>query len=361
MPLRMRDAASRIHADLPVVDGHNDLPYKTRFEPGEAPHTDLPRLLAGGVGLQFWSVFVPAWTADPFGATLGQIELVEELAAASPDLTALATTAGDAEAIRRSGRMAGMLGAEGGHCIDRSLTNLRELAARGVRYMTLTHGSSIEWADSATDEPRHGGLTAFGREVVAVMNQLGMLVDVSHVSAATMRDALAVSEAPVVATHSNARALADHPRNLPDDVLEGIAASGGVACATFVPAFLVPATARQARDMFEQDRRLRAQFGPAEEAAFLAARRAQLAGMVIDRGTVADVADHVEHMARVAGVDHVGLGGDFDGVETLPAGLEDVSCYPAITTELLGRGWPEDDVRKVLGDNWRRVLATVAP
>ncbi len=352
----MSDPA-RIHADLPVVDAHNDLPYRRRFEPDAAPHTDFPRLLAGGVGLQFWSVFVPAWDATPFATTLGQIDLVAEMTAAAPDLSAVAGTAEEAEAIRRSGRVAGMLGAEGGHCIEGSLANLRELADRGVRYMTLTHGSTTGWADSATDEPRHGGLAAFGRDVVAEMNGLGMLVDISHVAPATMRQALEVSEAPVVATHSNAFALAAHPRNLPDDVLEGIAASGGVVCATFVPAFLVQSTAAAALDMFEQDRRLRARFGPEQEAEFLAARKEMLRSLEIDRGTVSDVADHIEHMARIAGVDHVGIGSDFDGVEALPDGLEDASCYPAITAELLARGWPEGDVRKVLGDNWRRVLA----
>ncbi len=352
----MADAA-RIHADLPVADGHNDLPYRTRFEPGEEPHTDFPRLLAGGVGLQFWSVFVPAWDATPFATTLEQIDLVEAMTAAAPGMTALASSAAEAEAIRRSGRVAGLLGAEGGHSIEGSLANLRVLAGRGVRYMTLTHGSTIDWADSATDEPRHGGLTEFGRQVVAEMNALGMLVDISHVAPSTMRDALRVSEAPVVATHSNAFALAAHPRNLPDDVLEQIAASGGVACATFVPAFLVPATAELALDMFERDRQLRASFGPDQEADFIAARKEMVAALEIDRGTVADVADHIEHMAKVAGVDHVGIGSDFDGVAALPDGLEDASCYPAITTELLRRGWAEADVRKVLGDNWRRVLA----
>ncbi len=351
--------AARIHADLPVVDGHNDLPYRTRYEPTEDPHTDFPRLLAGGVGLQFWSVFVPAWDKTPFATTLAQIDLVEDMTARSPTMTALAGSAAEAEAIRRSGRVAGMLGAEGGHCIEGSLANLRALADRGVRYMTLTHGSTIDWADSATDEPRHGGLSGFGRGVVAEMNELGMLVDISHVAPSTMRQALEASDAPVVATHSNALALTAHPRNLPDDVLDGIAASGGVACATFVPAFLVPATAALALDMFEQDRRLRAEFGPDQEAEFLAARKEKLAELDIDRGSVTDVADHIEHMARVAGVDHVGIGSDFDGVEALPDGLEDVSCYSAITAELLARGWPEGDVRKVLGDNWRRVLAAV--
>ncbi len=355
----MSDPA-RIHADLPVVDAHNDLPYKVRFEPGEERHTDFPRLLAGGVGLQLWSVFVPAWDATPFATTLEQIDLVAEISAAAPDMTAIAGSLAEAEEIRRSGRVAGMMGAEGGHSIESSLANLRELAGRGVRYLTLTHGSTIDWADSATDEPRHGGLTGFGRRVVAEMNELGVLVDISHVAPTTMRQALEVSDAPVVATHSNAFSLAAHPRNLPDDVLEGIASSGGVACATFVPAFLVPETAEQGLDLFEADRRLRARFGRDEEAEFLAARKEMLAALEIDRGSVTDVVDHIEHMAKVAGVDHVGIGSDFDGVEALPDGLEDASCYPAITAALLRRGWPEAGIRKVLGDNWRRVLAAVA-
>ncbi|MCB2224969.1 MAG: dipeptidase [Actinobacteria bacterium] len=366
--MTLLDDARRIHAGLPVVDGHNDLPWELwarakgdldAADPArhlDGYHTDLPRLREGGVGLQFWSVYVPAHSRTPLADTHRQIGIVEDLTRRSPDLTALAATAAEAEAIRASGRIAGMMGAEGGHQIEGSLQAIADLHARGVRYLTLTHADTTDWADSATDDPRHDGLSPFGEQVVREMNRVGMLVDISHVAATTMRDAIRVSRAPVIASHSSAYALARHPRNVPDDVLEMVAAGGGVVMVTFVPAFVVEETARMALDMFEEDRRLRATFGPDEEDAYQAARREHAAGLVFDRGTVADVADHIEHVRDVAGVDHIGLGGDYDGVERLPAGLEDVSCYPAITAELLAREWAEPDIRKVLGDNARRVL-----
>jgi membrane dipeptidase len=360
-------AARRIHADLPVVDGHNDLPWEIRTRGGleandpaghlDGFHTDFPRLLAGGVGVQFWSVFVPAWSPSPLRETLEQVRLVREMSDRSSEATEVVETAEAALGVRAGGRVAGLLGAEGGHAIEDSLGNLGVLAGAGVRYMTLTHADTLDWADSATDEQRHGGLTAFGVEVVREMNRLGMLVDVSHVSAGTMRAAVEASRVPVIASHSSAFSLARHPRNVPDDVIEMIAAGGGVVMVAFVPAFVVDETARLALDMFERERRLRARFGPDEEDAYREASRAALEGIEIDRGTVADVADHVEHVARVGGVDHVGLGSDFDGTLLLPDGLDDVSCYPNLTAELLSRGWPEADVRKVLGGNTLRVLA----
>jgi len=222
--------------------------------------------------------------------------------------------------------------------------------------MTLTHGNTIEWADSATDERRHGGLTELGRAVVAELNRLGMLVDVSHVSADTMRHAVEASRAPVIASHSNAFSLAAHPRNVPDDVIEMIAAGGGVVMVTFVPAFLVDTTARNAAGMFEEMRRLRSRFDPDDEAGYTEAYKERFGSMEIDRGSVTDVADHIEHIARVGGIDHVGIGSDFDGTEQLPDGLSDVTHYPEITTELLTRGWVETDVRKVLGENALRAL-----
>ena len=361
-------AARRIHDGLPVVDGHNDLPWEIRVKAGgslealdprthlEGLHTDFDRLRRGGVGVQFWSVYVPAWSATPLADTLAQVDLVHAMSALAPDRTEVVSTAAGARRVRDSGRLAGIPGAEGGHAIESSLDGLRTLAERGVRYMTLTHGTTIDWADSATDDARHGGLTGFGREVVREMNRLGMLVDVSHVSADVMRQAVAESRAPVIASHSCAFALAPHPRNVPDDVIEAIAAGDGMVMVTFVPAFLVATSARKALDMFEEERRLRARFGPDEEAAFDAAAREQFLSMDLERGTVADVADHIEHVARIGGVDHVGIGGDFDGVELLPEGLEDVSCYPNLTADLLSRGWGEGDVRKVLGENALRVL-----
>jgi membrane dipeptidase len=364
----LRAAAHRIHRDLPVVDGHNDLPWEIRTRAGgsvdEADparplpgyHTDFPRLLEGGVGVQFWSVFVPAWSRSPLADTHAQIDLVGRMTDRASEWSAQAADSAEAIRIRDGGRVAGLLGAEGGHCIESSLEALEGLAERGVRYLTLTHADTTEWADSATDEPRHGGLSPFGVEVVEAMNRLGMLVDISHVSADTMRHALEVSRAPVIASHSSAYALAPHPRNVPDDVLEGVAENGGVVMVNFCPAFLVAETARRALDMFEEERRARAAFAPEDEAGYRAARQAR-ERPDLDRGGVDDVVDHIEHIAAVAGVDHVGIGSDFDGVDELPDGLEDVSRYPAITELLLARGWPEVDVRKVLGGNALRVLA----
>jgi membrane dipeptidase len=362
-------AAVRIHADLPVVDGHNDLPWEIRVRAGgsleradprehlDGYHTDFPRLLRGGVGVQFWSVFVPAWADAPLRATHGQIDLVEEMTALAPEMTGRAWSAAGARSISNDGRVAALIGAEGGHSIEGSIAALGELHERGVRYLTLTHADTTDWADSATDETRHGGLTEFGLSVVAEMNRLGMLVDISHVSADTMRQAVAASRAPVIASHSSAFALAPHPRNVPDDVIEMVAAGGGVVMITFVPAFVVASTAQIAVGMFEERRRLRAEFAPDDEAGYAAAARQRFGSAEIDLGTVADVVDHIEHVARVGGIDHVGVGGDFDGIEATPAGLEDVSCYPAITEELLGRGWSEPDIHQVLGENALRALA----
>lgn len=359
--------ARRIHADLPVTDGHNDLPWEIRTRGGidvndpagylPGFHTDFRRLLAGGVGVQFWSVFVPSWSASPLRDTLAQVDLVREMSRRAPEDTELVVTAEAARRVRASGRVAGLMGAEGGHAIENSLDSLQVLSEAGVRYMTLTHADTLDWADSATDDERHGGLTAFGVEVVREMNRLGILVDVSHVSVGTMRSAVEASRVPVIASHSSAFSLARHPRNVPDDVIEMIAAGGGVVMVSFVPAFVVDATARLSLDMFERERRLRARFGPDEEEAYREASRVALEGIEIDRGTVADVADHLEHVARVGGVDHVGLGSDFDGTLLVPEGLDDVSCFPNLTAELLSRGWQEADVRKVLGGNALRVLA----
>lgn len=364
----MLDVARRIHASLPVVDGHNDLPWMIATRGGgslaahdprgrlDEFHTDLPRLVEGGVGVQFWSVYVPAWTPQPLAATHRQIDLVVEMSEAAPQVTALVDSADEAIRVRDGGRVAGLIGAEGGHCLEGLLAAVGELRRRGVRYLTLTHADTIDWADSATDERRHGGLTEFGVQVVAEMNRVGMLVDISHVSTDVMRQAIAASWLPVIASHSSARALAPHPRNVPDDVVEMVADSGGVVMVTFVPAFIVPETAQAALDMFEERRALRAQFAPDDEAGYEEAARRQFGGLGLDRGTVAHVVDHIEHLARVGGVDHVGIGSDFDGMEMTPVGLEDVSCFPAITAELLTRGWAEPDIRKVLGANALRVL-----
>ncbi len=362
------DAARQIHDSLPVVDGHNDLPWEIRVRAEgsldvadprnrlDGYHTDLPRMIEGGVGVQFWSVFVPTWVTDPLAATHRQIDLVEEMTDSAPHLTALAGTAAEARRIRDDGRIAGFMGAEGGHSIENDVAALGKLYQRGVRYMTLTHADTNEWADSATDQALHGGLTEFGQEVVHEMNRIGMLIDISHVSPDTMRQAIEASGAPVIASHSSAFALAPHPRNIPDDVIEMMAANRGVVMVTFVPAFLVRDTALAAIDMFEEMRKLREQFDPEDEVAYSAASRTVQQGLDEEHGSVADVVDHIEYIARVAGVEHVGIGSDFDGVEHLPDGLEDTSCYPAITEELLERGWTEPDIRKVLGENALRVL-----
>jgi membrane dipeptidase len=359
-------AARHIHADLPVVDGHNDLPWAIRTRAdgdfdradpsGSLPgyHTDIPRMLDGGVGGQFWSVYVPADSEDPHRLTLDQTELVKRMVA-HDDRLELALTAADVYRIRGEGRIASLMGAEGGHSIENSLDKLHVLHGAGVRYMTLTHVDTIDWADSGTDAPRHGGLNDFGREVVREMNRLGMLVDVSHVSVDTMRDALDASRAPIIASHSNADALAPHPRNIPDDVLAAIGAAGGVVMVAFFSAFVIAETAAILGELYPKWREIRRRFAGDEERIRQEIERTEV-GVEWDLGTVSDVVDHIEHVAAVAGVDAVGLGSDFDGCSMIPDGLDDVGHYPAITVELLRRGWTEDDIRGVLGNNILRVL-----
>ncbi len=358
--------AERIHADLPVVDGHNDLPWALRIHaesnldradpcaPLDGYHTDVPRLAAGGVGAQFWSVFVPAWDPSPFRTTIEQIDLVLRMTDRCDRLTH-ADSAADVANARTRGLTASLMGAEGGHSIENSLAALRTLRTLGVRYMTLTHADTIDWADSATDDARHGGLTNFGEEVVREMNRIGMIVDISHVSADTMRHALSVSDRPLMASHSSAFALAPHPRNVPDDVLELVRANNGVVMVNFYPPFVSRAGAQQAAGMFAVQRDLKDRLG--DDAAVEAELERMIEADPYPEVTVGDVVDHIEYVAEVAGVDHVGIGSDFDGIEAIPVGLEDVSTYPAITVELLDRGWQEPDIRKVLGENALRVLA----
>lgn len=356
-----------LHASMPVVDGHNDLPWALRVRAGgdlsiadpsrelSGYHTDGPRLRAGGVGAQFWSVYVPSWQPKPFDSVMEQIELVEAMTSHDPVHLGRARTAEDAVAISRAGRTASLMGAEGGHAIENDLGKLRELSTRGVRYLTLTHGDTIEWADSATDVHRHGGLTEFGRTVVETMNDLGMVVDISHVSADTMRASLETTQRPVMASHSGARSVAPHPRNVPDDVLEAVARNDGVVMVNFYPPFVVESAALATMEMFAEARDLRSSFDTEDEfEAEIAHRRRE---RDIDRGTVGNVVDHIEHIVAVAGVDHVGLGSDFDGIDVTPVGLEDVSTYPAITMELIARGWSDPEIVKVLGSNALRVLA----
>ncbi|MET8294831.1 dipeptidase [Streptomyces sp. NPDC005180] len=362
--------ARELLAEHPVADGHNDLPWalreQVRYDLGRRDlagdqsahlHTDLPRLRAGGVGAQFWSVFVRSdFSGDEaVSATLEQIDAVAQLIARYPGDLVRALTADDMEAARADGRIASLMGAEGGHSINNSLATLRALHQLGVRYMTLTHNDTIDWADSATDTPRHGGLTDFGREVVREMNRIGMLVDLSHVADTTMRDALAVSAAPVVFSHSSARAVCDHPRNIPDDVLAQLPANGGVAMATFVPKFILPAAIEWT---LAADENLRAHgFHPLETTPeAMALHRAFEAAHPRPMATAATVADHLDHMREVAGVDHIGIGGDFDGTAFTPAGLDDVSGYPNLIAELLHRGWSRADLAKLTWSNAVRVL-----
>ena len=325
------DRARALHAEVPLVDGHNDYPWALRehaagrdlaqldiLVPQPEIMTDIPRLREGGVGGQFWSVYVPASMRgqEAVRATLEQIDIVHRMTAAYPDTFELALTAADVERVFAAGRIASLIGMEGGHAIDDSLAALRMFHALGARYMTLTHSANLAWADSATDDPEHDGLTTFGEEVVREMNRLGMLVDLSHTSPATMDDALRVSEAPVIFSHSSARGVLDHVRNVPDDVLRRLPENGGVVMVTFVPSYLTEA----------------------------------------EQATVADIADHMDHVRRVAGPDHVGIGGDYDGIDAAPSGMDDVSTYPRLTAELLRRGWPDDDLRKALGLNVLRIM-----
>ena len=323
--------ARALHRDTPLIDGHNDYPWALREQNAERDldkldirlpqpkiHTDIPRLRQGGVGGQFWSVFVPATLqgGSAVTATLEQIDVVHRMVRKYPDTFELAETAADVERIFKAGRIASLIGMEGGHSINNSLATLRMFHAVGARYMTLTHSTNIAWADSGTDKPKLGGLSAFGEEVVREMNRLGMLVDLSHTSGDAMLDAIRVSEAPVIFSHSDVRALNDHDRNVPDDVLRLLPKNGGIVMVTFVPGFLK-------------------------------------AG---GKATLADAANHLDHVRKVSGPDHVGIGSDFDGIPTVPVGLEDVSKYPALTAELLRRGWSEIDVRKALGMNVLRVM-----
>jgi membrane dipeptidase len=359
----------QVHAEAFVFDGHNDLPWKLRTTVGgsldrvdlkagvPAYATDIPRLRLGNVGAQFWSVYAPSQTArmgTALQTTIEQMELVRELIRRHPETFQMALSADDVDRCRASGRIASLIGVEGGHCIEGSLANLRRLYDLGARYMTLTHADSVDWADAATDNPRHGGLTPFGEEVVREMNRVGMLVDLSHVSADTMRHALRVTEAPVVFSHSSARAISDHPRNVPDDVLTLTAANGGVVMVTFYSGFVHPESARKRADMFDVSRRLRAEFP--DETDYKAARKRWEADHPIDRGSVHDVVDHIDHIVKVAGIDHVGIGSDFDGVSLLPRQLEDVSGYPVITQELLNRGYRADQIVKIMSGNILRVL-----
>jgi membrane dipeptidase len=353
----------------PLVDGHNDLLWELRERAGydldtldvggHVPQlqTDLPRLRAGGVGAQFWSVYVPSTLPGPAAVTavLEQLDAWRMLVARYPDRLAPALTADDVDRAVGEGRIASLAGMEGGHSIDGSLGVLRAMYRLGARYLTLTHNDNTPWADAATDEPVHGGLTAFGRTVVAELNRLGMLVDLSHVAPATMHAALDTSRAPVIFSHSSARALVDHPRNVPDDVLERMARAGGVCMVTFAPGFVSQPVADAWLDLLAAERAWRAELpDDPEEVRRRVQERSFTYGCA--RATLEQVADHVDHVRDVAGVDAVGIGGDFDGVPDTPVGLEDVAAYPRLFAELRRRGWSDDELRRLAGRNVLRVL-----
>lgn len=365
----LTDAGMKLHQESLVVDGHNDLPwqfFKHRdlgFEkldilrPQPTLHTDIDRLRKGNVGAQFWSAYVDTDTMQTKTAvkdTLRQIDIIHRMIRRWPDVFELATTAADVERIRKTGKIASLIGVEGGHSIDNSLAVLRVYHQLGVRYMTLTHSDTLDWADSATDKPRHNGLTEFGEQVVREMNRLGMLVDISHVSPETMRHALKITKAPVIASHSSAFALAQHPRNVPDDVLRLIAKNGGVVMVNFYSGFITNEGGRVLKTMVQTYRELKKKYPVEEE--FKVAYALWKKEHPVPAGSIHDVVDHIEHIIKVAGVDHVGLGSDYDGIGSCPKQLEDVSCYPYITQELLNRGHSSSDIRKILGQNALRVL-----
>lgn len=353
----------------PLIDGHNDLLWalrEAREGTGDEPdvaqptpqlQTDLPRLAEGGVGAQFWSVYVPS-TLPPDEAvtkTLEQIDALYRLVHAHPDRLEHARTADDVERIAREGRIASMIGVEGGHSIGGSLGMLRILARLGAGYMTLTHNDDTAWADSATGERPHGGLTTFGEEVVRELNRCGVLVDLSHVSDDTMRQAIEVSEAPVVFSHSSARALCDVTRNVPDDVLELVGRTAGVVMVTFVPSFVAPEGAERNRAAWKKAGALRAEHADDPDALRVAMDEWWNALEEVP-ATVAQVADHIDHVRDVAGIDHIGVGGDFDGAGSMPEGLEDVSAYPMLFAELAARGYADEELQKIAGRNVLRVM-----
>jgi membrane dipeptidase len=351
-----------IARQMPVIDGHNDLAWQLRvrgIDPdlrtdltAQGLHTDLPRLRRGGLAAQFWSVYVPCGDSEPESvlAVLEQIDLVRRLAARYPADLVLATSSHEVERAMAAGRIASLLGAEGGHCIGSSLPVLRMLYALGVRYLTLTHNANTPWADSATDEPSAGGLSTFGHEVVREMNRLGMLVDLSHVAPSTMQAALDTSRAPAFFSHSSARALCDHPRNVPDDVLGRVRRSDGIVMVTFLPMFV----SERYRAWVEAQRAFVKSIDEVADGPERTKRRDEwVAANPCPPCTVADVADHIEHVREVAGVDAVGIGGDFDGTDAVPDGLTDVASYPALFAELDRRGWSADDLAKV---GWRNAL-----
>lgn len=368
-PVQLTDAARKIHQEALLIDGHNDLPWQFRLKadlsfrkidiarPQKGLHTDIPRLRQGGVGAQFWSAYVPVGSRKAGTAvkeTLEQIDVIQRFVRAYPDDFEMAYGVEDILRIRKNGKIASLIGVEGGHSIDNSLGVLRTYYQLGVRYLTLTHTETLDWADSATDEAKNKGMTEFGEQVVAEMNRLGMLVDLSHVSPDTMKHALRVTRAPVIFSHSSAFALAPHPRNVPDDVLKLTAKNGGVVMVNFYSGFLTPEGARASKEIYRVARELRGKY-PNENEFQLALEQWQKEHP-FPVGDVRVVANHIDHIVKTAGIDHVGLGSDFDGITYAPKQLEDVSCFPYLTQELLNRGYTREQIHKILGGNVLRVF-----
>ena len=360
--------ARKLLRSTPLIDGHNDLPWEIRRAPApfdvaaydlrkRAPkHTDLERLRQGQVGAQFWSIYTDGEMKDSGYARvqLEQFDIARRMIARYPDRLGLALTADDIERDFKRGRLASLLGMEGGHAIENSLGALRAYYALGARYMTLTHNVTLDWADAALDSARHGGLTEFGREVVREMNRLGMLVDLAHVSPAVMSNALDVSEAPVIFSHSAARALVDHPRNVPDSILARLPKNGGIVMVTFVPQFV--STEFMAWEAAADSARKQLYAAVTDSAERERQAETWKAAHPMPSATLAQVADHIEHVRAVAGVDHVGIGSDFDGIDNVPVGLEDVSRFPDLFAELIRRGWSDADLKKLAGQNLLRVM-----
>jgi membrane dipeptidase len=364
--------AKEILAATPLIDGHNDLPWTIRENKAaprdveaydlrkHTPHqTDIARMRSGQLGGQFWSVYIPGEARDSGYARmqLEQIDIARRMIAKYPEALVAASTAADVRAAFKAGQVGSLLGMEGGHAIENSLGALRAYYALGVRYMTLTHNVTLDWADAALDTAKHGGLTNFGREVVREMNRLGMLVDLAHVSPGVMSNALDVSESPVIFSHSGARALVDHPRNVPDSILRRMPKNGGVVMVPFVPGFVSPSV--HAHDVARAKVAGDAKRAGRDSAAIARELKAWDAANPAPRATLKEVADVIDHVRKVAGADHVGIGSDFDGVDDdLPAGLEDQSKYPMLFAELIARGWSDADLKKLAGENVLRALAT---
>lgn len=370
------ETAREVLSKTPIIDGHNDTPHQiaelfdrdfSKFDLKALPpeilaktHTDIPTSRAGFLGGQFWSVYVDAALPkhEAVTRTIEQIDVVRQMIARYPDVFVYADTAATADAAMKKGKIASLIGMEGGHSIGSSLEILRQMHALGARYMTITHSLTTDWADSATDAPKHDGLSPFGFEVIAEMNRLGMIVDISHVSEATMHDVLDKTRAPVLFTHSNARAVTPHPRNVPDSVLKRLPQNGGVVMVTFVPGFTSPERRQWEYERSAVAGRAKIEFtgNPAGEKA---AVDAWIAANPQPKATLVQVADHIDHIRKVAGIDHIGIGGDFGGVDELPVGLENVSTYPALFAELVRRGYSKADLAKIAQGNALRVMRGV--